>query len=114
MGRVLHESDTYLAILEEGQVKGTREDILIVGEELFGSADESIKAQLQAVTDLARLKRRMSEPLLIDLRNMLSAEQVTARGFKYCAIGNGNSPTRDHAFEVWSKPRAATESRSGE
>ena len=47
-------------------------------------------------------------PLLIDLRNMLSAEQVTARGFKYCAIGNGTSPTRDHAFEVWSKPRAAT------
>jgi UDPglucose 6-dehydrogenase len=58
--------------------------------------------------DLARLKRRMAEPLLIDLRNMLSAEHVTGAGFKYCAIGNGISPSRDHAFKVWSKPRAAT------
>ncbi|OLE33119.1 MAG: UDP-glucose 6-dehydrogenase [Alphaproteobacteria bacterium 13_1_20CM_3_64_12] len=63
--------------------------------------------------DLARLKRRMAAPLLIDLKNMLSAEQVTGRGFKYCAIGNGTSPTRDHAFKVWSKPRA-TAYRTGD
>ena len=29
----MHESDTYLAILDEGQEKATREDILVVGEE---------------------------------------------------------------------------------
>ena len=31
--RAMHESDTYLAILDEGQEKATREDILVVGEE---------------------------------------------------------------------------------
>jgi hypothetical protein len=55
------DSDTYLAILEEGeekgQVKATRESILILGEELLGTPGESIKAQLSNITDLARLKR---------------------------------------------------------
>lgn len=53
----MQESDTYLAILDEGQVKATREIILIVGEELLGTPSESIKAQLSNITDLARLKR---------------------------------------------------------
>jgi hypothetical protein len=53
----MHESDTYLAILDEGQELSARDDILIFGEEKFGPADESIKTQLNAVTDLARLKR---------------------------------------------------------
>jgi hypothetical protein len=57
----MHESDTYLAILEEGEEKGrataTREDILVVGEELLGTPGEPIKAQLRNITDLARLKR---------------------------------------------------------
>jgi hypothetical protein len=55
--RTMHESDTYLAILDEGQEKCARDDILIFGEEKFGSADDAIKAQLSAVTDLSRLKR---------------------------------------------------------
>jgi hypothetical protein len=33
----MHESGTYLAILDEGQEKATREDILLVGEERFGT-----------------------------------------------------------------------------
>jgi hypothetical protein len=53
----MHESDTFLAILEEGEEKATRANILIVGEELFGMPDESIKERLSNVTDLARLKR---------------------------------------------------------
>ena len=57
----MHESDTYLAILEEGMEKGmekaTREDILLFGEERFGPAEESVKAQLNTITDLDRLKR---------------------------------------------------------
>ncbi len=32
----MDESDTYLIILDEGQEKATREDILVVGEERFG------------------------------------------------------------------------------
>jgi hypothetical protein len=52
----MHESDTYLAILDEGREKATRESILLFGEERFGPPDESIKAQLNLVTDLDRLK----------------------------------------------------------
>jgi hypothetical protein len=55
--RAMHESDTYLAILEEGEEKATRESLLVVGEERLGTPGESIKAQLSSITDLARLKR---------------------------------------------------------
>jgi hypothetical protein len=55
--RVMHESDTYLAIIDEGQEKCARDDILIFGEERFGPPTESVRAQLGAVTDLPRLKR---------------------------------------------------------
>jgi hypothetical protein len=55
--RAMHESDTYLMILEEGQEKALREMILLQGEDRFGPPDESVKAQLNGVTDLDRLKR---------------------------------------------------------
>ncbi|HEV3024830.1 MAG TPA: hypothetical protein VGX76_20275 [Pirellulales bacterium] len=55
--RIMQESDTYLMILDEGREKGAREYILIVGEERLGPPDESIKAGLDIVTDLDRLKR---------------------------------------------------------
>jgi hypothetical protein len=55
--RVMQDSDTYLAILDEGQEKATREDILVVGEERLGTPGEAIKTQLTNITDLARLKR---------------------------------------------------------
>jgi hypothetical protein len=55
--RAMHESDTYLAILDEGQEKCARDDILIIGEERFGPADEAFRGQLNTITDLARLKR---------------------------------------------------------
>ncbi len=44
-------------ILDEGREKRAKEDILIVGEVTLGPADESVKAQLNLVTDLDRLKR---------------------------------------------------------
>jgi len=55
--RVMHESDTYLAILDEGQEKATREALLVVGEERLGPSDEAVRSQLSNVTDLDRLKR---------------------------------------------------------
>jgi hypothetical protein len=55
--RLMQESDTYLMILDEGQEKATREDILVVGEERFGPPEEAVRAQLANVADLARLKR---------------------------------------------------------
>jgi hypothetical protein len=57
----MQDSDTYLAILEEGEEKGqekaTRDSILAVGEERLGMPYQSIKSQLSSITDLARLKR---------------------------------------------------------
>jgi hypothetical protein len=53
----MHESDTYLMILEEGEEKATRELILVQGEDRFGPPDESVKASLTNITDLHRLKR---------------------------------------------------------
>jgi hypothetical protein len=53
----MEESDTYLMILEQGEIKGTREVILIVGEELFGLVDDAVRSQLAEISDLQRLKR---------------------------------------------------------
>lgn len=55
--RIMQESDTYLMILDEGQEKCARDDVLIIGEERFGPAEESVRQHLGAITDLARLKR---------------------------------------------------------
>jgi hypothetical protein len=55
--RAMQESDTYLMILDEGREKGAREDILRFGEEKFGAPDEAVKAQLNLVSDLDRLRR---------------------------------------------------------
>jgi hypothetical protein len=55
--RAMHESDTYLAILDEGQEKFARETILVVGEERFGPPEEAVRVQLANITDLDRLKR---------------------------------------------------------
>jgi hypothetical protein len=53
----MHESDTYLMILEEGQAKATRENNRVVGEERLGPCAEAVRSQLANITDLARLKR---------------------------------------------------------
>jgi hypothetical protein len=53
----MHESDTYLMILDEGKEKQAKKDILIFGEAKFGPPDESAKAQLESIADLERLER---------------------------------------------------------
>jgi hypothetical protein len=53
----MHESDTYLAILEEGELIANRECILVVGEERLGPLDELAKIELKNITDLERLRR---------------------------------------------------------
>jgi hypothetical protein len=55
--RIMQESDTYLMILDEGQLKHARKAILILGEHRFGPADKSVKDQLENITDLERLDR---------------------------------------------------------
>jgi hypothetical protein len=55
--RAMQESDTYLAILDEGQEKFAREAILLFGEERFGPPEEWVKVQLNNVMDLEHLRR---------------------------------------------------------
>jgi hypothetical protein len=57
--RIMHESDTYLAILDEGQERRARKDILLVGQKRLGAPSESVRAQLDAVTGLERLDRML-------------------------------------------------------
>ena len=53
----MHESDTYLAIVDEGREKQAKEDILGIGEERLGPLDELAKIELKKITDLKRLRR---------------------------------------------------------
>jgi hypothetical protein len=55
--RVMQESDTYLAIMDEGQEKFAREIILLQGEDRFGPPAEAVRVQLNNITDLDRLRR---------------------------------------------------------
>jgi hypothetical protein len=55
--RAMEESDTYLMILDQGEERGLRGIILLLGEDQFGPPDASVKAGLQNITDLDRLKR---------------------------------------------------------
>lgn len=54
--RAMQESDTFLAILDEGQEKATRELLSVVGEERLGPCDEAARSKLSCVIDLDRLK----------------------------------------------------------
>lgn len=54
---VMQESDTYLMIVDEGKEKQAKQAILLFGEERFGPADETIKNQIESVSDLDRLNR---------------------------------------------------------
>jgi hypothetical protein len=53
----MQESDTYLAILDEGQEKALRNAILILGTDRLGAPDESEKVGLNSITELDRLMR---------------------------------------------------------
>jgi hypothetical protein len=55
--RAMEESDTYLMILDQGEERGLRGIILLQGEDRLGPPDAFVKAELQNITDLDRLKR---------------------------------------------------------
>jgi hypothetical protein len=61
--RAMHESDTYLAILDEGREKYARKAVLMVGEERFGTPPEVVKSQLEKIADLERLDRMLRHAL---------------------------------------------------
>ena len=53
----MRDSDTYLAILEEGEEVNAKKVILRLGAKRFGTADATIAARLETITGLARLDR---------------------------------------------------------
>jgi hypothetical protein len=55
--RAMRDSDTYMAILEEGEEIRAKKDIVGLGQQRFGPPDESITAKLSGITDLDRLER---------------------------------------------------------
>jgi hypothetical protein len=55
--RAMRESDTYMAIIDEGREEGMKSLLLLLGEERFGPSDESIRARLESITDLEQLRR---------------------------------------------------------
>ncbi len=55
----MHESDTYLAILEEGQEKYARKAVMLVGQEKCSSPPGDVKSRLENIRDLERLDRML-------------------------------------------------------
>jgi hypothetical protein len=55
--RAMRDSDTYMAILDEGRELGVRRLLVLQGEERFGPPPEAITARLNAITNLDRLER---------------------------------------------------------
>jgi hypothetical protein len=60
---IMRESDTYLAILEEGGVDQAQKMLLRQGRIRFGPPDEVVTTAIRGVTDLERLDR-MGERLI--------------------------------------------------
>jgi hypothetical protein len=55
--RAMRDSDTYLAILDEGREDQVKKDILRLGQQRFGPPEEAITARLSGITELDRLDR---------------------------------------------------------
>ncbi len=53
----MSESDTFDMIVEEGQVKQAKRDILRVGQKRFGPADGAATERINATSDLEWLER---------------------------------------------------------
>jgi hypothetical protein len=55
--RVMEESDTYLAIIDEGREKEVKRGIMSLGKQRFGAPNEAIESKLKAIIVLERLER---------------------------------------------------------
>jgi len=61
--RTMKDSDTYLAIIDEGREAEAKSVILRLGQKRYGPPDEGITVKLDGITDLERL-HRIAERLL--------------------------------------------------
>ena len=57
--RAMKDSDTYLAIIDEGREEEVKKLIRLMGEKHLGPAEESVVTQVNAITDLERLERML-------------------------------------------------------
>jgi hypothetical protein len=55
--KAMKESETYLAILDEGEERGDRKTIRRLASRRLGEPDEQTMTRLEGITDLARLER---------------------------------------------------------
>jgi predicted transposase YdaD len=61
--RLIRESDTYQAILDEGEVRGLQHTLLRQGRKWFAEPDDGVRQVLEGITDLEQLAR-LTENLL--------------------------------------------------
>ena len=61
----MHESDTYMAILDEGEVKQARKVVLRLGKKRFGPVSSDVVTAVNGIEDLERLERLIE--LLLDV-----------------------------------------------
>jgi hypothetical protein len=61
--RAMHESDTYLAIIDEGQEKHARKAVMLIGQETCGAPPDDVKDRLDNIRDLDRLDRMLRRAL---------------------------------------------------
>jgi hypothetical protein len=57
--RAMEDSDTYLAILDEGQERYAKKAVLLVGQERCGAPSDEAKSRIANITDLERLDRML-------------------------------------------------------
>lgn len=62
--RTMRDSDTYMAIIDEGREEQIKKDILQLARQRFGQGDSTIPTRLEGITDLDRLERIHSRLLV--------------------------------------------------
>jgi hypothetical protein len=72
--RFMRESDTYQAILDEGEARGLQNTLLRLGRKRFGEPDEAVRQAVRAISDLERLGR-----LTEDLLDVSTWQELLAR-----------------------------------
>lgn len=62
----MHESSTYMAVLEEGEINHAKRILFKQGQIRFGSPNEKTKAVIQAVEDLEQLDQLLERLLVVN------------------------------------------------
>jgi UDP-glucose/GDP-mannose dehydrogenase family, UDP binding domain len=63
--------------------------------------------------DFSRLKRIMTQPVIVDLRNIYRADEMRRAAFQYFAIGRGEWSSLKLDIVPETEPRSISEQRAG-